>query len=383
MKVALTELPQPQSLPDDGPAVPRPVAAELLAALRGGDAEARRGLAGGEALLVVTGQQPCFPLPLGLTLQKAATAVALARRLADRLSRPVLPLFWSGADDSDFEEARAQLLARPGRPPLRVALPAALERRGAFVGGLAIGAAWRDYAELAPEAAGWAPRPGEDLGTQQARLLAELFAPWGLLVLDARESALRRAGRGLFLTYAERRQDFAAAIDTEGDRLAAGLGRRPLRAGLGERALFFLRGDRRNLPHGEVYADQLDKRLKARAEDLSPNAALRPLLQDAVFPVAAAVLGPGEWDYHLQLRPGYETLGQAFPPAWPRLRAAWAGDEAVGLDDAGRASSPLARSGHPLASPRRLVQLAAEHLEDWERGRLAQRTLPTEERKRA
>jgi uncharacterized protein YllA (UPF0747 family) len=51
----------------------------------------------------------------------------------------------------------------------------------------------------------------------------------------------------------------------------------------------------------------------------SPNAALRPLMQDSLFPVAAYVAGPSETDYLAQLGPLYELFSVPRPPIYPRM----------------------------------------------------------------
>jgi bacillithiol synthase len=366
-------LPGPAPLEESGVARPFAPAPGILDALIGGDGSGREALARGEALCVVTGQQPGFPLPLGLSLQKAATAIAQADRLSEQSGRAVLPLFWNAADDSDFDEARGQMLARPGAPPLSIRLPGELARKGGFVGDLPVAAAYRDFATLLAAdtlPADWSLPEGEDLGGQQGRIIAELFRPWGLLVLDARSPSLRLAAHRLFLDYAERRSEFAALLDETGEMLKSELGERPLRKGLGERALFFLKRRRRVLPTADDYGEELATRLAARPVELSPNAALRPLVQDFILPVAAAVLGPAEWNYHRQLRPTFDLMDLRFPAALPRLAAAWGGDFALGLNDRGRFSSPLARPGHPLGDPAGLVALAHEHLSNWDKGDL-------------
>lgn len=361
---------------------PFPVNPRLLDGIEGGSEEARRDLAAGRAYLVVTGQQPCFPLPLGLTLLKIATAVELAAALAGKLGAPVYPLFWNGADDSDFEEARGLKLARAGAPPLSVAMRASHARKGGFVGDLRHGIA---FAECRSLAAGdglgrFEPLGDEDLGEHQGRILRDLFLAAGLMTIDARSEALRGAAGALFMSYAERRSEFAAMLDRRGDELESELGTRPLRRGLGERALFFLRRRRRVLPPAEDYGRELVARLRERPDELSPNAALRPLIQDGVLPVAAVVLGPSEWNYHLQLRELFALLEVPFPEAVPRLSAAWAGDPARGLDDEGRYSSPLTWPDHPLADPELLASLARRHLETWSRGKWMQFQLPGDER---
>ncbi len=371
-------LPLPGALPADPLPAARPLPESLLAALQGGSAAARAQLAAGSARLVVTGQQPCFPLPLGLSLQKAATAIALAAQLRAAGEGPVYACFWSAADDSDFAEARGQLLARAGRPPLAVGLPSAQERPGGFVGDLEIAGPFAELAGLSGLAgrfAPFAPREGEDLGAHAARLLSELFAPWGLFVLDSRAEALRKAAAPLYERYAGRRAAFAAALDAAGEALGAAGGERPLREGIGERALFFLRSRRRLLPPLKDYGAVLARRLAKAPAELSPNAALRPLVQDAVLPVAARVLGPAEWEYHRQIQAGFGVLDLPFAPALPRLRLRSGRDLAAGLDGEGRGSSPLGWPGHPLADPTELLRLAERHLAAWAAGQHIEWTL--------
>jgi len=203
---------------------------------------------------------------------------------------------------------------------------------------------------------------------RKGTLIAGHCAPWSLFVIDARDDALRSAALPLLARYAAARARFAAALDAAGAALAAEGAEAPLRPGIGERALFFLRSRRRLLPRAADYGEALARRLAEDPPSLSPNAALRPLVQDAVLPVAAVVLGPGEWAYHRQLQAGFRVLEQPFPPAWPRLAAISAADRAAGLDGGGRHSSPLGEPAHPLADAEALVELAAEHLAAWAGG---------------
>jgi uncharacterized protein YllA (UPF0747 family) len=373
-------LPRPAPLePWPRDRAPRPFAPhpELIAALaeQARSRAARESLAAlaeGRALAVLAGQQPCFPMPLGLSLFKAASALVWAAGESERLGLPVCAIFWSGGDDSDFEEARGQMLRRRGGSPLRVSLAEAYRRQGSFVGDLPLAAAWAELSRmprLLELSQDLAPRAGEDLGRRECRLLAERFAEQGLLCLDARAEGLRRAARDLFQRYAARREAFSARLNAAGDALVAAGEPRPLREGLGERALFFLRRRRRSLPEMADYAGALEQRLRDDPPLLSPNASLRPLVQDAVLPVVATVLGPSEWEYHRQLRPLFELMDLSFPLALPRLRLDWAREAAL-LPDAERYSSPLQWADHPLGDPERLMAAAEEHFERWRDGEL-------------
>ncbi|MBC8367009.1 bacillithiol biosynthesis BshC [bacterium] len=316
-------------------------------------------LSRGEARVIITGQQPCFPMPLGLTLQKTATAVALARR-----DESLVPVFWNGSDDSDFDEAAGQYLNRKDRSALRISLPASLERKGRRVGELPIAAAFGELDKFTQ--APFKPGQDEDLGHFHGRIMAELFADDGLLVLEGRAPALAESAKPLWQRYLERRSECAASVDQEGDKLEGeGLGR-PLRRGIGERALFFLKEGRRRLPPAEDYVEALKRRLSEAQSDLSPNVLLRPMLQNIVLPVEGVVLGPSEWLYHHQIRAAFELMDAPFPRLWPRLDAAGAWElDRKKPGPGGRESSPLLEPGNPLAQVEKLLELAEVHLEAW------------------
>jgi uncharacterized protein YllA (UPF0747 family) len=50
----------------------------------------------------------------------------------------------------------------------------------------------------------------------------------------------------------------------------------------------------------------------------TPNAVLRPLFQDTIFPTLAVVLGPSEIAYFAQLTLAYESMGLPMPILFPR-----------------------------------------------------------------
>ena len=245
-------------------------------------------------------------MPLGLTLHKTATAVALARR-----DETLIPVFWNGSDDSDFEEAAGQYLNRPRQTALRIALPKSLERKGRRVGELPIEAAFSELEQLIQPP--FRPASDEGLGRFHGRIMAELFAEDGLLVLEGRVPALAEIARPIWQRYRQRRGEVASSVDREGDKLESEGYDRPLRQGIGERALFFLKEGRRRLPALEDYGDALKRRLAEPECGLSPNVLLRPMLQDSVLPVAAVVLGPSEWLYHHQIRAAFELMDAPFP----------------------------------------------------------------------
>ncbi len=67
---------------------------------------------------------------------------------------------------------------------------------------------------------------------------------------------------------------------------------------------------------------------------LSPSVALRPAVQDGVFPTVAMAVGPGEIAYLAQLREVFEGVGVAPAMLVPRFGATWLPPEALALIEA-------------------------------------------------
>src|SRR5690606_15330442 len=76
------------------------------------------------------------------------------------------------------------------------------------------------------------------------------------------------------------------------------------------------------LPGGErVGARQLHDLVLSRPQLFSPNALLRPLVQNAAFPVLGVVLGPSELAYHAQIAGLHDHCGLPRPAVLPRTSA--------------------------------------------------------------
>src|SRR6185369_15866538 len=86
---------------------------DLRPAMNPGGAAAARleRVAGGDGVIITTGQQPgLFGGPL-MTLVKALSARALADALEAEIQRPVATVFWAATDDADFDEAAVVSIA--------------------------------------------------------------------------------------------------------------------------------------------------------------------------------------------------------------------------------------------------------------------------------
>lgn len=298
-------------------------------------------------LVVATGQQAGFLGGPIYSLHKALSAVAQARAYEAELQRPVVPIYWLAADDHDHGEIdHAYALDAAGE----------LKRLHAPLDPARIGCSACDL-RLAPESEGLGELNSmltALFGETTARELldiyrsssfscafAELFYRWmgdsGIVL--APSDALR----GLTPASALLTRDLADHVAVS--RLIQGAGTRMKAAGyepgfapsprVGPH--FFIASSANQYraaletqdgsaftersaafeSHG-VTAQQyaradLEKLLRDAPQRFSASAALRPVLQQTLFPVLSAVLGPGEIQYWAQLREVHEHFGAVWP----------------------------------------------------------------------
>jgi bacillithiol synthase len=299
--------------------------------------EALGRLERGEAACAVAGQQPA---PLGgplYSLHKTATAAGLATVITERTGVPCTPLFWMHGEDSDFDEIRSATFADAGLALRELALPDDAHAAGGLVGSIPVA----PLAALGEEALqSWAGLAGHgeagdllrsslararDLGEANSALMLALFADTGLVVVDPRLPAFRAAARPVLERYLGRAADLAGAARGAGTWLETRTGRRPLSDAALESFVFAIEdGVRRKVTPAEALAGP-------GVRTLSPSVALRPVVQDAVFPTVAMACGPGEIAYLAQLREVFEGLGVLAACPVPRLGLTWLPPAAVAL----------------------------------------------------
>ncbi len=300
-------------------------------------------LARSETLVVTTGQQPmAFGGPL-YVLYKAVTAVRLAREAEAALGVPVVPVFWNAAEDHDLDEVATATAAGPGGKLLRFRADLSPWRGGPastvgpderwqcpareWLAGLACAEANTELAQA------FAPRPNEGWAKWSSRLLSGLLGPEGLVVIEPQP--LRPLAREVFARAVRGRREIAALVDTAtAERADVGAGAAfarldgpPVFIERDGRRLRVLERDGRLALRGtdDSFApDELVRLAEAEPERFSSHAALRPVLQNALMPVIAAVLGPGEIVYHEELYRFHASelgAGRRMPVPWPRLSA--------------------------------------------------------------
>ncbi len=311
--------------------------AALVAALReqNGETAALDALARPETVAVLTGQQvglfsgPCY------TVYKAITAANLARKLT-QAGVPAVAVFWLATQDHDFAEVNHCWSFDAGHHPVRLEM-AATNVSGRPVGGIPVEAPpvgeLREILREFPfcdevmDAVERAYAPGSTLGAAFTALLRRVLAPLDLLFVDPLADPLRRLAAPLLRDAVRRAPELTARV-LERNRELAGAGyHAQVHVEEGTSFVFLMDGGRRTAlqHHDGGYAAGARnvpiEELADRAEDLSPNALLRPVVEDYLLPTVAYVGGPAELAYLAQAQVLYDALLGRMPVAVPRQSA--------------------------------------------------------------
>lgn len=337
---ALTGLAQRKRAPLD-PALARALTAyhQRLGASARSLANIER-LARGEVVATVAGQQPS---PLGgplFSLHKTAGAIGLAAAVTQRTSIPCVPLFWMHGEDSDFTEIRGATVSDAELALHDYSLPAEAHSEGGIVGDIALAgvtalteqalAHWHGLPGQTDAAALWrvATAQARDLGEAISALWLGLFAEQGLVVVDPRLPEFRAAARPILNRYLANAETLHASAIAAGARLEQLSQRRALSDASLESFVFEIVDGRRH----KIAASEA--RARGASVTLSPSVALRPAVQDGVFPTVAMACGPGEIAYLAQLREVFAGVGVEPALAAPRFGASWLPPQAIELLEA-------------------------------------------------
>lgn len=293
-------------------------------------------LAQSGTLVVASGQQVGLYTGPVFTIYKALSAARLARELSDQGLRAV-PVFWLATEDHDLEEINHVWVFDAANRPVRLEAQAhaaihepvggvRLAESGAqalreALSGLPFG---DEISKLATEAYA----EGATFASGFKSLLKKLLEPYGVLLLDPLSPAIRRLAAPLVRQAIQHAPDLTASLLQRGRELeSCGY---HIQVHVEEKtSLFFLMDQGRRTPlrrSGDTYAANgtshttadLLARIDRSPEDFSPNALLRPVVQDFLLPTVAYIGGPAELAYLAQSEVIYRRLLGRMPVAQPR-----------------------------------------------------------------
>jgi len=304
--------------------------AALVAALReqNGDSPALASLAQHGTVTVATGQQVGLFSGPAYTIYKALTAIRVARELT-ATGLTAVPVFWLASEDHDLAEVSHCWVFDAGGQPVRLEAPAADAGRRP-VGDVLVPACASEPLSEALRGLPWGEpmaalvaetyAPGATFASGFRQFLLRLFAPCGLLVLDPLAPAVRHVMAPLLARAVWRAPELNRRLRERNAELIRAGYHAQVRVEAHTSLLFLLEhGERVALPLGE--ARFAPETLAPHAEQLSPNALLRPVVQDYVLPTVAGVFGPAELAYLAQAQVLYQELLARVPVAMPRWSA--------------------------------------------------------------
>src|SRR6476661_5131776 len=301
------------------------------------------------AAAVVSGQQVGLFSGPAYAIYKAVTAIQIAHELT-RAGVDAVPVFWMATEDHDLDEVRSSTWFHQGKLK-RFELPGNGDA-GLPVGRIELGA---QVQEMTDEAAGILTAAGgefvaaifresysarETYGSAFGKLFARLFAEQGLILLDPLDERLHRVAAEVLRKAVEEREGLNEALLARGKELdKAGFAaqvkvtaRSTLIFGMGQGVHGGTHGGMRVgtrqpiTASGEKFVggeqswskEELIRAVEAEPEKFSPNALLRPVLQDYLLPTAAYIAGPAEIAYYAQAEVIYKKLLGRMPVILPR-----------------------------------------------------------------
>ncbi len=294
-------------------------------------------------LAVVTGQQAGLFSGPSYTIYKALTAIKNAEALT-QAGMSAVPVFWIASEDHDWAEIDHVEIPDVEGMQRRIQYPADPAWAGAPVGQLPIGPAMEtvraEFLAALPPTEFKGPL-GEMLARHYAEgrsfaralggLMAELFRPWGLIVIDPADPRLKQLTLPLFQRVLSEPETITSRLLEQNAALAAAGYSPQVLVEEGALPLFLIENGKRRLlrKRGDTYhlkgeetafsLKELSDRLARSPADFSPNVLLRPLYQDALIPVAGYVGGPAEISYFAQVKALYRWYGQPMPAIFPRV----------------------------------------------------------------
>ena len=289
-------------------------------------------LAQPNTVAVITGQQVGFLLGPAYTIFKALTAIKLAEHLNEQ-GISAVPIFWLATEDHDLAEVDHAWVFNQEASASKVSLA------GSVVNGGPVGDVVLNEVPLADlrAALGDLPfagdvmkqvadsyQPGATLGSAFRKLLEQTLKGLGLLYLDPLAAPIREVAAPFLSDGVQRVPELLSALRARNSEIAEAGYHTQVHIDA-DSSLFFLLKNGRRWPirwkdgrFSSREGSYSPTELAALAGELSPNALLRPVMQDYLLPTASYVAGPSEAAYFAQSAVLYQKLLGRMPVIYPR-----------------------------------------------------------------
>ena len=306
----------------------------------GADASTNRNLdrlASG-AVAIVTGQQVGIFSGPAYSFYKAISAAYWANEMSSRGIEAV-PIFWLATEDHDLAEVNHCFWNTRGGLA-RYELPAGDQDSGHRVGEVALGSAVSALVAKAADTLegasadeiGRALResyaPNETYGSSFGKLMARLLAGRGIIFIDPLDVRLHQLAAPVYHGALDASTELREALLARSKDLETGGFHAQVKVTSSTTLLFYnvdgqrlpLRSHNGGFSAGDLSftAEQLRAAMERTPGAFSPNALLRPVVQDSLLPTAAYIAGPAEIAYLAQSHVAYKKLLGRMPAILPR-----------------------------------------------------------------
>ena len=334
-----------------------------------GDSRSLEILSQPGAVTVVTGQQVGLFSGPAYTIYKALTAARHAHDLTER-GRPAVPVFWLATEDHDFAEVNHAWIFDNANQPVQLKLND-VESDSKPVGTIPIDhwpieslrEQFRNF-PFGDEVIALVEESytaGATMGDAFGNLLRRLLKPFGFLFIDPMHPATRRLAAPMLAK--------AVAMGPDLNKILLQRNRELEVAGYhaqvhvdARTSLFFVLDGGKRIPLRDTHFSR--EELAGRAHEFSPNALLRPVVQDYMLPTAAYVGGPAELAYFAQSQVLYERLLGHMPRLISRSGFTLVDPRSAKLMDRYRLSLQDFFHGEQLVRERIAAQLVPPGLHD-------------------
>lgn len=342
------------------------------------------------AFAAVSGQQVGLFGGPAFSFYKALSAIETARELTEK-GVDAVPVFWMATEDHDVDEVRrvhwfheGELMEFALPPPVEEAVPVGRIRLGPEVHELVVRAQpllGQTYGDLLHETY----TPAATYSSAFAAMFARIFAEQGLILLDPLDERLHRVAAPFLRDALAKRDELNEALLGRGKELERAGYEAQVKVTAQSTLLFSMAEGKREVISAKnaefasgartMAREEWLRRVEEAPQDFSPNALLRPVMQDYLLPTVAYFGGPAEIAYFAQSQVLYEKLLGRMPVLFPRADFTLVDPKAqriltkYGLDvkDVWRGSQELRDRMYNSAVPKKLSREFDENLEQVEK----------------
>ncbi len=290
------------------------------------------------AAAIVTGQQVGLFSGPAYTFYKALSAVRCAEEVTER-GTDAVPIFWLATEDHDLAEIN-HAFWNPRNGLARYDLPSRTEDEGRCVGEVPLGEAAQSlvstaaqtldgpFAEMVTRALHESYAPGETYGSAFGKLMSRLLAGRGIVFIDPLDPELQALCAPVYSRALNESGTLRDALLARSKELESAGFHVQVKVTHETTLLFCNVAGRREPLHGrnggfvagesEFSPEQLAAAVEKTPHLFTPNALLRPVVQDALLPTAAYIGGPAEIAYFAQSQVIYRRLLDRMPAVLPR-----------------------------------------------------------------